>query len=493
MELWLEGRPLPLERKSEGWWRSTVIARPGHDYGFVLDGAEPLPDPRSRWQPHGVHGLSRVDAPAAYRWSDSDWRGLSLSEAVIYELHTGTFTEAGTFEGIVEKLPHLLALGVNCLELMPVVEFAGERGWGYDGVDLYAPHHAYGGPEALRRLVDACHQQGLAVVLDVVYNHLGPEGNYLGRYGPYFTSRHQTPWGDAVNFDGLASRGVRDFVIDNALMWLRDYHVDGLRLDAVGAILDSSARHILTELADRVHLLGRELRKPLFLIGEQPFIDPPLLALGLDAQWEDDVHHSLHVHFTAERQGYYAPYTGSPGELAGFLLAPRELGVPYERVLTYSQTHDQIGNRALGERLCHLASPQQCRSAATLTLLSPFVPMLFMGEEWAASTPFQFFSDHRDPTIARLATEGRIREFAGFGWRRDEVSDSQDPATYRCSKLNWSELNAPPHQAMLAHYSSLLAQRRSIHGQPYQVSWTDQPAAITFGRGRRHWNCPLES
>ncbi|MBJ7602224.1 MAG: hypothetical protein JF888_03375 [Candidatus Dormibacteraeota bacterium] len=286
---------------------------------------------------------------------------------------------------------------------------------------------------------------------------------------------------------------MRDFVIDNALIWLRDYHVDGLRLDAVGAILDSSERHILTELADRVHELGRELGRSLSLIGEQPFIDPPLLALGLDAQWEDDVHHSLHVHFTAERQGYYAPYTGSPEELAGLLLAPRELGVLYERVLTYSQTHDQVGNRAQGERLCHLASPQQCRSAAALTLLSPYVPMLFMSEEWAASTPFQFFSDHRDPTIARLATEGRVREFAGFGWRREEVSDPQDPATYRRSKLNWSELDAPPHRAMLAHYRSLLAQRRSLQGQPYQVGWTDQPAAITFSRGRRHWSCPLDS
>src|SRR5437588_869402 len=348
-DLQLRGEPLAMRAAGGGWWEADAEAAAGAGYGFRLDGGDPLPDPRSRWQPDGVHGLSRLVDHGAFRWTDAGWTPPRLADCVLYELHVGTFTPGGTFWSAIERLDDLVALGVTAVELMPVAEFSGERGWGYDGVDLWAPHHAYGGPDGLKALVDACHRRGLAVVLDVVYNHLGPEGNYLERFGPYVTRRHRTPWGGAVNFDGRDGRPVRDFVVENALAWLRDYHVDGLRLDAVHAIVDTSRPHILEELARRVH----EVEPRRFVVAEKPRLDPELMAAGLDGQWADDLHHSLHVLLTGERAGYYAPY-GAVGDLAAALRQPGRLGVDAARVVGFAQNHDQVGHRAIGARLSPL-------------------------------------------------------------------------------------------------------------------------------------------
>jgi maltooligosyltrehalose trehalohydrolase len=462
-----------------GWWEADADAGPGADYGYRLDGADPLPDPRSRWQPHGVHGLSRLVDHGAFRWTDGGWRGRRLADAVIYELHVGTFTPEGTFASAIERLDHLVDLGMNTVELMPVAEFSGERGWGYDGVDLWAPHHAYGGPDGLRALVDACHARGLAVVLDVVYNHLGPEGNYLERFAPYLTDRHHTPWGRAVDFDGPESRPVRDFVIENAVAWLRDYHLDGLRLDAVHAIVDSSRPHVLEELAARVH----ELDPPRFVVAEKPAIDRELLAMGLDGQWADDLHHSLHVLLTGERIAYYAPY-GSVDDLARALLAP---GPDAARVVAFAQNHDQVGNRAAGERLSQLVDADRLRLAAAVLVCAPMVPMLFMGEEWGASTPFLYFSDHRDRRIARATSRGRMREFQAFGWRPEDVPDPQARSSFDRSRLDWSEPAREPHASLLRWYRGLLALRRETPelgaGQPLRVTLDEASRRLVLERG----------
>jgi maltooligosyltrehalose trehalohydrolase len=476
-----------MRSRGHGWWEVEADARPGDDYGFGLDGADPLPDPRSPWQPAGVHGLSRLVDPS-FPWSDAGWRGLALADAVIYELHVGTFTPEGTFDGVAGRLDHLVSLGVNAVELMPVAEASGERGWGYDGVDLWAPRQAYGGPDGLRRLVDSCHARGLGVVLDVVYNHLGPEGNYLGRFGPYFTRRHQTPWGDAVNFDGPESRAVRDFVIGNALMWLRDYHLDGLRLDAVHAIVDDSPVHIVRELTERVHALDGRRR---VVIAEKPALDLEMLAWGVDAQWEDDFHHSLHVLLTGERASYYAPY-GSVTDLVDALLKPARSEVPYTRLLGYAQNHDQIGNRATGERLSQLVDGGRLRIAASLTLLSPFVPMLFMGEEWGASTPFLFFSDHRDPGIARATSEGRVREFREFGWRPEDVPDPQARSSFERSRLRWSEVSREPHRSLLAYHRALIDLRRQLTGASLEVTAEESSRILVVRRGGLQVTCDFD-
>ena len=468
-----------------GWFDGPEKLAPRTDHRFVLDAGGPLPDPRSRWQPEGPLRSSRV-CDEDFAWSDQGWAGFSLPDAVLYELHVGTFSPAGTFEGVIERLDHLVELGVTVIELMPVAEFSGSRNWGYDGVDLFAPHHAYGGPAGLKRLVDACHRRGIGVLLDVVYNHLGPVGNFLPRFGPYFTSRYRTPWGDALNFDGPGSDEVRCFVFDNAIQWLREYHVDGLRLDAVHAIFDTSAVHVLEELAARVHGLAEQLGRPLWLIAESDLNDPWLLhdpdsgSYGLDAQWNDDFHHALHAALTGERSGYYVDF----GKLADIAKALKDafvydgryshfrgrrhgrpaLGLSGNRFVGYLQNHDQVGNRARGERSSRLMSAGRLRAGAALVLTAPFIPMLFMGEEWGASTPFPFFSDHQDAQVARATIEGRRREFEAFGWRQQDIPDPQAASTFNAARLDWSEVDREQHRAMLDWYRRLVALRRTTPG-----------------------------
>ncbi|MDQ3757558.1 MAG: malto-oligosyltrehalose trehalohydrolase [Actinomycetota bacterium] len=447
VEVEVDGRRVPMEPGEGGWWTASVDgAGPGSTYAFVLDGGEPRADPRSPSQPQGVFGPSAVVDHDAFEWTAHDWQGFDLATAVLYELHVGTFTPPGTFDGVIDKLDHLVDLGVTAVEVMPVAEFPGDRGWGYDGVNLYAPHHAYGGPDGLKRLVDACHRRSLGVVLDVVYNHLGPAGNHLAEFGPYFTDRFETPWGDAVNF---AEHEVRRFVVDNALMWLRDYRIDALRLDAVHAIHDDSDPHILQQLA-------AEAGPGKHLIAESETIVPRLTReYGLAAQWHDEFHHAVHVALTGERSGYYEPFVGIPD-----IAAAVEAAQPPERFVVFAQNHDQVGNRAVGERLSHLVTEEQARMAAALVLSSRSVPLLFQGEEWAASTPFQYFTDHADPELGRAVSEGRRSEFGAFGWKPEDVPDPQDPATFERSRLDWSEPAREPHAGMLRWYRELIALRR---------------------------------
>ncbi len=473
---------LPMVRDLGGWWALDVPdVHAGADYGYVLDGDGPFPDPRSPSQPDGVHGLSRTVDHGAFAWSDAGWEAPPLARAVLYELHVGTFGEQGTFDGVIEHLDELTELGVTHLELMPVVEFPGTRGWGYDGADLFAPHHAYGGPDGLKRLVDACHGRGLAVLIDVVWNHLGPDGNYLSRFGPYFSDRYRTPWGDAINFDAAGSDEVRAFVLDNARSWLEDYHADGLRIDAVQAIFDQSATPILESVASSVHALGHRLGRRLVAIAESDLNDPRLVrdladgGYGLDAQWNDDFRHALHVALTGEAVGYQAEYDGL-ADLAASLrrvfvfdgrysaLRGRSHGrpagdLPATRFVTFLQNHDQVGNRALGERIGHLVPPETLRAAAAIVLTGPFVPLLFAGEEWDASSPFQYFTDHADDALARAVREGRRRQFPALHPDGVDVPDPQAEATFRRSRLDWSERGREPHASILAWYRQLIAFR----------------------------------
>jgi maltooligosyltrehalose trehalohydrolase len=482
-EVVLEGRGrLALAPGERGWWRLDVPGvGEGARYRFSLDGGPPRPDPRSPWQPDGVDGASAVVDQGSFAWTDQDWHGAGLPAAVLYELHVGTFSPEGTFDGAVSRLGHLAELGANAIELLPVAEAAGERGWGYDGADLWAPHHAYGGPEGLKRLVDACHGRGIAVVLDVVYNHLGPAGNYLSEYGPYFTEKYTTPWGSAVNMDGRGSYGVRDFVVSNALMWMRDYHVDGLRLDAVHAIYDEGALHILEELSAAAAGLAAELGRELWVIAESDRNDPRLCrdrrchGYGLSATWDDDFHHALHTVLTGEDSGYYVDF-GRLGQLAKVFshayvydgefseFRQRHHGRPAQDLpgscfVCCLQNHDQVGNRAFGDRISSLVGPDLLKVGAALLLLSPFVPMLFQGEEWAASTPFLYFTDHRDAALGAAVREGRRREHpmpAGA-----EVPDPQAVETFLRSKLDWSELDREPHRSLLEWHRQLISLRRS--------------------------------
>ena len=479
----VDGTDVAATAEHGGWWSAEAGADHGTRYGWRLDGAEPLPDPRSRWQPDGVHGLSAVDAEA-FRWTDAGWHGFHLPGAVLYELHVGTFTEAGTFDGVIERLPHLVELGVDAIELLPVAAFPGERGWGYDGVDLFATHDAYGGPAGLRRLVDAAHAAGIGVVLDVVYNHLGPDGNVLGAYGPYFSDRHQTNWGDAVNLDGPGSDEVRRFFVDNACMWLGDFHLDGLRLDAVHALVDDSAYHLLEQLADGVADLAAHVRRPCWLIAESDRNDPRYVrsaeagGFGLDAAWADEWHHALHAVLSGETSGYYEDF-GSLDELAvalqqawvyagqhsahrGRVHGRSPDGIAGHRFVVSVQNHDQIGNRAAGDRLGASVSLDRLRIAAALMLLGPFTPMLFQGEEWNASSPFRYFTDHQDPDLGRAVSEGRRSEFSSFGWDPSDVPDPQDRSTFEASVLRWDERSDPDHAELLQWYRDCIALRRRI-------------------------------
>jgi malto-oligosyltrehalose trehalohydrolase len=496
-----------------GWWEAKAKAKAeGEDYGFVLDGAGPLPDPRSPWQPDGVHGLSRAYDHGRFAWTDGDWRGRPLTGSVLYELHVGTFTPEGTFDAAIERLGHLVDLGVDAVELMPVAAFPGRHGWGYDGVHLWAVHEPYGGPDGLKRFVDACHRRGLAVVLDVVYNHLGPSGNYLGRYGPYFTDAYNTPWGQAVNLDRPGSDEVRAFIVENALMWLRDYHVDGLRLDAVHALEDHRAVHVLEELAAAVAELRARTGRELFLIAESDLNAPRLVTsreaggYGLDAQWSDDFHHALHAALTGERQGYYCDF-GSLGALAKTLTRVffhdgtwstfrgrshgREvdtLRVPGHRFLGFLQNHDQVGNRAVGDRISAGLSPGLLKVGAGLLLTAPFTPMLFMGEEWGARTPWRYFTDHEEPELARAVSEGRRREFTSHGWTAEDVPDPQDPETHRSSVLDWTEQERPGHRELLEWHRALIALRRAwpelTDARLTEVAVEHDETSLVMRRGR---------
>ena len=473
-----------------GHWH-VAAPPPGADYALSIDGGPPRPDPLSAWQPHGVHGWSRRVDPAAFPWTDDGWRAPPLATGLVYELHVGTFTPEGTFDAAIGRLDHLRALGVTHVELMPVAAFSGDRGWGYDNVGLAAVHHAYGGPEGLDRLVDACHARGLAVIVDVVWNHLGPDGNYLGEFAPYFTERHQTPWGAAVNLDDRGSDEVRAFLLACADRWLVDHHADGLRLDAVHAFVDTSARTFLEELADHVAARAAALGRPLVLIAESDLNDPRLIAprarggIGLDAQWSDDLHHALHAALTGEQHGYYADF-GRLADVAaaltrGFVYDGRRsihrgrrhgrplAGIPGDRLIGYAQTHDQVGNRARGERLGHLAGFDRARIAAALVAVAPHVPMLFQGEEWGASTPFPYFVDVADPALAQAIRDGRRRELAEAGWHGD-VPDPVDPATFASAVLRWDEAAAGEHAALLAWHRDLHALRRA-HADLHDGGW----------------------
>jgi maltooligosyltrehalose trehalohydrolase len=484
VELVVAGSRVRAERDHAGWWRTDRVPVPGEDYGWLVDGEGPFPDPRSARQPHGVHGLSRAYDHDAFGWTDAAWRGRPLPGAVSYELHIGTFTPAGTFEAAIERLDHLVELGIDLVEVMPVAAFPGVHGWGYDGVALFAVHEPYGGPDGFKRFVDACHERGLGVLLDVVHNHLGPSGNYLPRFGPYFTETHHTPWGAAVNLDDAGSDEVRRYLIDNACGWLRDFHLDGLRMDAVHALHDTRAVHYLAELSDAVDALATALGRPLAVIAESDRNDPltvtPRAAggQGLTASWDDDVHHALHTLLSGERQGYYVDF-GSLACLAHVLTSVfwhdgryspfrgRTHGAPVDRAHTPGhrfvvslQNHDQVGNRAVGDRLGASVSDGRLRIGAALLLCGPFSPMLFMGEEWAADTPWQYFTDHSEPELAAAVRDGRRAEFAGHGWTAEQVPDPQDPATVAASRLDWAELDKEPHAGMLAWYRALLTLRR---------------------------------
>lgn len=471
-------RRVAAERAEDGWWGGPELEQ-GQDYAISIDGGEPRPDPRSRWQPSGVHGPSRWLAPSV---ATTKFRARPLHDAVIYELHVGTFSEQGTFAGAIAHLDHLVSLGVTHIELLPIAQFSGRHGWGYDGVALFAAHDPYGGPEGLRALIEACHGRDIAVLIDVVHNHVGPEGAYLTQFAPYKTARHHTPWGEAVNLDGEHAAEVRRFLIDSALMWLREYGADGLRLDAVHALRDDSERHFIAQLVDEVHELERQLGRPLVLIGEYDDHDPrsvvsrELGGWGLHAHWNDDFHHAVHALVTGETSGYYQDFA-APGVLQKILengyaldggyseFRKRAHGAPYgelprDRLVAYVQSHDQVGNRAVGERLHVLAGMARAKIAAALLFTSPFVPMIFQGEEWAASTPFLYFAELESEEMRAAVREGRKAEHAGHaGW--EHAPDPTDPTTRERSALQWRELARPPHAEMLQWYRDLIALRRA--------------------------------
>jgi len=506
-----------------GWWKAAVEeAGSGTDYAFLLDDdPKPYPDPRGLWQPHGVHGPSRLYDHKSFAWSDTHWQGPPLSGAVIYELHVGTFTTAGTFDAAIEQLGYLFELGITHIELMPIVEFPGRHGWGYDGVALFAVNDLYGGPDGLKRFVDACHTRGLAVLIDVVYNHFGPVGNYTTKFGPYLTNRHCTPWGDAVNFEDVGSDQVRRFFCDNALMWMRDFHVDGLRLDAVHEFIDRSAIHFMEQLSTEVEILSAMLERRLVLIAESDLNDPRMVrpreagGYGMDAQWSDDFHHALFtvLHKGDEGKGYYTDF-GSFEKLAKALTSVfvydgiysryrrRIHGRPVDglsghRFIGFIQNHDQVGNRATGDRLEQIIGIARSKVAAGVVLMSPFIPLLFQGEEFAASTPFQYFADHDDPAMAKAVLEGRKREFAAFGWNPDVIPDPEKTETFERSKLNWDEIHESTHGEMLEWFRQLIRLRRDSPSlndgdmDHVKVHFDESKRWLTMDRGQIRMMCNL--
>ncbi len=483
-----EDQFLPLERDGRGYHQAVVEGvEPGSLYLYRLDGEKERPDPASRFQPQGVHGPSQV-GDSCFPWEDGCWSGLPLQDYIIYELHVGTFTPEGTFDAVIPLLDEVKGLGITAVEFMPVAQFPGSRNWGYDGVYPFAVHNSYGGPEGLKRLVNACHQRGLAVVLDVVYNHIGPEGNYLGDFGPYFTERYRTLWGAALNFDGPDSDEVRRFFIENALHWITEFHIDALRLDAVHAILDYSPQPFLEELSTTVHEQASQLNRQVYLIPESAANDARLIrsrelgGYGLDAQWNDDCHHCLHVLLTGEGTGYYQDF-GSIQQLVkafeeGFVYSGeyspyrrRRHGIssrhiPAHRFVVFAQNHDQVGNRMLGERLSQLISFEGLKLAAGVFLLSPFIPLLFMGEEYGETAPFQYFISHSDPVLVEAVRQGRREEFAAFKWQ-GEPPDPQDEATFLRAKLSHHLRQEGHHRVLLEFYKELIRLRKDIPSLVY--------------------------
>jgi maltooligosyltrehalose trehalohydrolase len=520
----IDDKQYPMAGPDEkGWWKASVeAAQPGTHYAFMLDDdATPYPDPRGLWQPNGVHGPTRIYDQTAFAWTDDRWQGPPLSGAVIYELHVGTFTAAGTFDAAIERLDYLSKLGITHVELMPVVEFPGKHGWGYDGVALFAVNNLYGGPDGLKRFIDACHAHGLAVLIDVVYNHFGPVGNYTTKFGPYLTDLHCTPWGDAVNFEDSGSDEVRRFFCDNALMWMRDYHADGLRLDAVHAFIDRSAIHFMEQLSAEVEVLSSTLERKLVLIAESDLNDPKLVrpreadGYGMDAQWSDDFHHALFTILNVEKdgKGYYADfgtfeklaksltdvfvYDGVYSRYRGRTHGRPVNGLSAHHFVGFIQNHDQVGNRATGDRLEHIVGMRRAKVAAGIVLTAPFIPMIFQGEEFAASTPFQYFADHEDPEMAKAVREGRQREFAAFGWDPNEIPDPEKLETFEQSKLNWNEIEQDSHGEMLDWYRRLIALRRrsaSLNDgdmRRVSVKFDEEEHWLTMNRGQVRVLCNL--
>ncbi|MGA2536199.1 MAG: malto-oligosyltrehalose trehalohydrolase [Terracidiphilus sp.] len=506
-----------------GWWRLDVAdAHPGLNYAYLVDDDPvPYPDPRSQWQPGGVHDRSRIYDQSAFAWSDQGFKPAPLTSAIIYELHIGTFTPQGTFDSAIEKLAYLADLGVTHVELMPVAAFAGDHGWGYDGVSLYAVHEPYGGPDALKGFVNAAHSIGLAVLLDVVYNHFGPVGNYSGKFGPYLTEAHRTPWGGAVNLEESGSDQVRLFFCDNARMWLRDFHIDGLRLDAVHAFVDRSAIHFLEQLSVEIDALQTELNRALVLIAESDLNDPRIVTprelggLGMDAQWSDDFHHALFSVLSGEIQGYYQDF----GELSHLAKSLRStyvydgvyskyrnrihgrpvVDLPQSKFICFIQNHDQVGNRAIGDRLHEAAGFHRAKIGAAVLLTSPFVPLFFQGEEWAASSPFQYFANHDDAEMARRVREGRRQEFTAFGWDPNSIPDPESIQTFERSKLDWQERDVGYHREMLEWYRALIRLRRDTpalreaDSRQVRVQWDEGSKLFSFARGEIVVICNLSS
>jgi maltooligosyltrehalose trehalohydrolase len=521
----VDGKSISMVGPDEdGWWNAAVdSATYGTDYGFLIDaGDTAYPDPRSQWQPNGVHALSRVYDQSAFRWTDEGFQAKPLASAVIYELHVGTFTSEGTLDSAIAKLEYLRGLGITHVELMPVAAFDGNHGWGYDGVSLFAVHESYGGPDGMKRFVNAAHRLGLAVLLDVVYNHFGPSGNYTGNFGPYLTDAHKTPWGGATNLEESGSHQVRRFFCDNAQMWLSDFHIDGLRIDAVHSFVDRSAIHFLEQLSMEVKTLGATIGRRLVLIAESDLNDPRIVmpcdcgGFGMDAQWSDDFHHALLTVLSREKLGGYYSDFGSFAQLAkameqtfvfdGVFSRHRNRihgrtarTLSQHRFLGFIQNHDQVGNRVVGDRISQSAGIDRAKIAAALVLLGPFIPMLFQGEEWASTSPFLYFADHQDRELARQVSEGRKREFLAFGWEPSTIPDPESHETFERSKLKWDELPEPSHAAMLNWYRELIRLRRSTpslnNGEPgnTKVTCNEEQSWLWVARGLVVIACNLAS
>lgn len=479
-----EAKRLPLQPDEQGYWQTEVKGLAADSqYFYRIDGGDGRPDPASRFQPEGVHGPSQVVDHSQYDWQDEGWQGIPLQDYIVYELHIGAFTPEGSFDAVIPRLGDLLDLGITAVEIMPVAQFPGERNWGYDGVLPFAVQNSYGGPAGLKRLVDACHQAGLAVIMDVVYNHFGPEGNYTGLYGPYVTDKYQTPWGSAINFDDAYSTGVRNYVIQNVLCWFQDYHIDALRLDAIHAIYDFGAKHLLLELSDAVQAFAETRQSPAYLIAESDLNDARIIrspkkgGYGIDAQWSDDFHHAMHTLLTGERTGYYADF----GSCEALALAIKERFVyawkyssfrqryhgsdagdlPSNQFVVCVQNHDQVGNRMMGDRLTHLVSFEALKLAAGALLLSPYIPMLFMGEEYGEESPFLYFVDHGDPDLIAAVRQGRKEEFKDFH-ATGEPPDAASEKTLKQSTLQWDKRGQGQQGTLYAFYQRLIELRKQL-------------------------------